>query len=102
MRETFTRLDIAEYLDSEEIIAEYLKVELESEEPGAFLAALGYVARARSMSRISEVTGLGRESLYKALQPGSKVRFETVQKVLGALGLKLAIETAEQDRSAVK
>lgn len=96
----FTAFDAADYLDNEETIAEYLKAALEEEsQPALFLAALGDVARARGMAKISEASGLSRESLYKALKPGSKLRFETVQKVLEALGVELSVKAIN---SAVK
>ncbi|MBB4063041.1 addiction module antidote protein [Gellertiella hungarica] len=99
-----TRFDPAEYIVSEEGEIAYLKALFEDEEFDAdiFLAALGDIARARSMAKIAEATGLGRESLYKALQPGSKVRFETIQKVLQALGLKLTVEAIGPGKSAAE
>jgi len=87
-----TPFDASDYLDSEEMIAEYLSAILEQDDPDLFIAALGDVAKARGMSQIAKETGLGRESLYKALKPGSKLRYETVQKVMRALGVKLTAE----------
>jgi len=83
--------DIADYLDSEERIAGYLAAVLEEEDPQAFIAALSYVAKARGMTQIAKDSGLGRESLYKALREGSKLRYETVQKILSALGVQLTV-----------
>lgn len=99
-----TRFDAADYLDSEEAEIAYLQALFEEEEfdCAIFLSALGDIARARSMTKIAEATGLGRESLYKALQPGSKVRFETIQKVLSALGLKLTVEALLPKKSAAE
>ena len=57
-------------------------------------AAVGHVAKARGMSAIAEHAGLGRESLYKALAPGAKPRYETVLKVLQSLGVKLTVSAA--------
>ena len=94
-KEKFTRFDAAEFLDSEEVIAEYLAAAIENEDPNVFVAALGDVAKARGMAFVAEQTGLGRESLYKALKSGSKLRFETVQKVIGALGVNLTIQSAK-------
>ncbi len=86
--------DAAEYMDSDEAIAEYLTLVL-AENDGALLAtALGDIARARGMSQIAESTGLAREALYKALRPGSQPRFDTVHKVCAALGVRLVAETA--------
>lgn len=79
--------DIAEYLDSDEAIAEYLTQVLEEGDNDEFLRAVGHVAKARGMSQVAEKSGLGRESLYKAFAPGAKPRFETVMKVMQALGI---------------
>ena len=84
--------EVSDYLDSEEMIAEYLSVILEEDDPDLFIRALGDVAKARGMTLIARETGLGRESLYKALRSGSNLRYETVQKVLKALGIKLTAE----------
>ena len=62
--------------------------------PMSFLAAVGNVAKARGMSAIAESTGLGRESLYKAMAPGAKPRYDTVLKVLQSLGVKLKVSAA--------
>ncbi len=89
---TFSTFDIADYLDSDEMIAEFLTAALEDENPEVFIAALGHVAKAKGMSEIARETGLGRESLYKALKEGAKPRYETVAKVLSALGVRLTVE----------
>ncbi|WP_337171408.1 addiction module antidote protein [Gemmatimonas aurantiaca] len=81
--------DAADYLDSEEVIAEYLNVALASEHPDLFLQAIADVAKARGMAQLAKETGLGRESLYKALAPGAKPRYDTVLKVIRALGVEL-------------
>ncbi len=89
-----TDFDVSEYLDNEELIAEYLTAALEDENPDVFLSAVGHVAKARGMSEIAKKSGLGRESLYKAFSPGAKPRYETVQKVLQTLGVKVHISAA--------
>ena len=88
-----TKFDAADYLDSEEAIAEYLSAALEDDNPDVFLSAVSDVAKARGMSAIAKNSGLGRESLYKALAPGAKPRYETIQKVLRGLGVKVTITT---------
>ena len=80
--------DAARYLDDDEAIAEYMTAVLETNDPDLLLLALGDVARARGMAQVAKDAGLGRESLYKALSPGAKPRFETVMKVARALGVK--------------
>lgn len=89
--EKFAKFDASDYLDSEEMIAEYLTVALEDENPDVFLAAIADVAKARGISAIALSTGLGRESLYKALAPGAKPRYDTILKVLNSLGVKLKV-----------
>lgn len=86
--------DASAFLDNEEMIAEYLTAALEDENPEVFLAAVGNVAKARGMSAIAESAGLGRESLYKAMAPGAKPRYDTVLKVLQSLGVKLTVSAA--------
>lgn len=81
----FTPFDVADYLDNEETIAAYLSAALEDPDPDAFLVAVRAVARARGMTQLAKDSGLGRESLYKALAPGAKPRYETVIKVVRAL-----------------
>ena len=81
--------DAADYLDNDEVIAEYLNAALEDENPDVFLAAISDVAKARGMSRLAKDSGLGRESLYKALSPGAKPRYDTVLKLLRSLGIEL-------------
>ncbi|WP_290650854.1 addiction module antidote protein [Aquisalimonas sp.] len=86
----FSPFDAADYLDEEETIAEYLTAALEDPNPDVFLVAVRDVARARGMTQLARDTGLGRESLYKALTPGAKPRYDTVLKLLHALGVKLS------------
>lgn len=89
----FTQFDAADYLDSDEAVAAYLTAALEDENPELFLTALKDVARARGMSQLAKDTGLGRESLYKALTPGAKPRYDTILRVVHALGVKLSAHT---------
>ena len=84
-----TPFDAADYLDDEETIALYLNAALEDPNPDVLLAAIRDVARARGMTQLANAAGLGRESLYKALTPGAKPRYDTVLKLLHALGVKL-------------
>jgi probable addiction module antidote protein len=83
------RFDAARYLADDAAIAEYMSAILETEDSDLLLLALNDVARARGMARVAKDAGLGRESLYKALAPGAKPRFETVVKVAHALGVRL-------------
>jgi len=87
----FAPFDAADYLDNEEVIAEYLTAALEDSDPDVFLRAVASVAKARGMVKVAEDSGLGRESLYKALSPGAKPRYETIRKLMDALGVKLTV-----------
>lgn len=94
MSETnITPFDAAEYLDSEEAIAAYLNDAFESKNDDVMIAALRDVAKARGMTRVAADAGVQRESLYKSLADGAKPRFDTVLKLVGALGVKLVIAT---------
>jgi probable addiction module antidote protein len=88
---TVASFDAADFLDNEETIAEFLNAAAEDETPGAFILAVEAVAKARGMAKVAEDSGLSRESLYKALAPDAQPRFDTVRRVLGALGTKLAV-----------
>jgi probable addiction module antidote protein len=82
----------SDHLDSEEMIVEYLTAAAEDENPDVLLAAISEVARARGMTRVAADAGIGRESLYKSLAPGAHPRFETVNAILHALGVRLSFE----------
>ncbi len=86
--------DAARYLDDDDAIAEYMTAVLEENDPDLLLLALADVARAKGMAQVAKDSGLGRESLYKALAPGAKPRFETVMKVARALGVKFTAQRA--------
>ena len=86
--------DAARYLTDDAAVAEYMTAVLETEDPDLLLLALGDVARARGMAQVAKDAGLGRESLYKALAPGAKPRFETILKVAKALGVRLTAQAA--------
>jgi len=90
---TLAPFDASDYLDSDETIAEYLRAALENPDPDAFLTAVRDVAKARGISRVAAKAGLGRESLYKALKPGAHPRFDTMRRLLDALGVRLDIAT---------
>lgn len=97
MSTTKTKLvpfDAARYLTDDAAIAEYMNAVLETGDTDLLLLALGDVARARGMAQVAKDAGLGRESLYKALTPGAKPRFDTVVKVANALGVRLTAQPA--------
>ncbi|UZO81990.1 putative addiction module antidote protein [Aquimarina sp. ERC-38] len=86
-----SKFDIADYLDSKEMIVEYLNTVLEEGNDADMVVAIGHVAKAIGMSKIAEETGLSRPSLYKALSDGAKPQFATIVKVLKAIGGQIQI-----------
>lgn len=86
-----SKFDIADYLDSNEMIAEYLNEVLEKGDDSEILTAIGHIAKAIGMTKIAEETGLSRPSLYKALSEGAKPQFSTIMKVLKAVGGQIRI-----------
>ena len=86
-----SRFDIADYLDSSEMIAEYLNTVLEEGDNSDVITAIGHVAKSIGMTKIAEETGLSRPSLYKALSEGAKPQFVTIMKVLRAIGGQIRI-----------
>ncbi len=88
---TTKKWNASEYLDSPEIIREYLKISFEEGDSEQLMMALGQVARSQGISEIARKTNLSRQNLYKALSEGGSPRFETVKKVVEALGCKLSI-----------
>lgn len=86
--------DMAEHLDSDQAIAEYLTIVMEENDPGELTHAIGVIARARGMSEVARAAGLTREALYKALRPNSQPRFDTIARVCTALGVKLVAQPA--------
>ena len=86
-----SKFDIADYLDNKEMIAEYLNTVLAEGDESDIIAAIGYVAKAIGMTKIAQETGMSRPSLYKALSEGAKPQFETIMKVLRAVGGQVQI-----------
>lgn len=83
--------DMAEALRSEADIKDYLNLVLDENDPAELAHALGIIARARGMTQISQDAGISREALYKALRSDASPRFDTISRVLHAMGLKLTI-----------
>lgn len=85
----YSKFDVVDYLDSEKAIAAYLSAVMEKNDPDLLIAALGDIARARGIAKLAEDSGLNRESLYKALRPGAKPRFDTVFRIMKAMNIKM-------------
>ncbi len=85
--------DMTAILDSDEAVNEYLTQVLADGDTDELIRAVGHVAKARGMAQIAKDSGLGRASLYKALAPGAKPRFDTIIKVMRAMGVELHART---------
>jgi len=92
MSKKLTKFDVADYLDNESVIAEYLTAILETGDTSLLISSIGDIAKAKGMGQIAVKSGLGRESLYKALKSDSQPRFETILKVLDSLDIKIKFE----------
>jgi probable addiction module antidote protein len=95
-KEKFSRFDVAEYLKTSEDMATYLEVSIEEADGDSrlIIKALGDIARAKGMTKIASKSGLSRESLYKALSGDRSPSFDTIIKVVSALGLKFHASAA--------
>ncbi len=89
-----SKFNIADYLDDDEMIQEYINTVLEEGDSNDIVVALGHIAKAIGMSKIAEETGLSRPSLYKALSENAKPQFETILKVLRAVGGNLKLKAS--------
>lgn len=87
-----SRFDIAEHLDTEESIVDFLKEVAETGDSSDFIHAIGIAARARGMTDIARDAGVTRASLYKSLSDGGNPRFDTINRIVNALGMKLTVE----------
>ena len=89
-----TKFEISDYLDNPQIIASYLNTALEEGTSDELIVALGHITKAIGMTKIAEKTGMSRPSLYKALSEGAKPQFETIHKVLKAIGGQIQVKVS--------
>lgn len=85
--------DVSSHLDDDEVMGAYMSAALDDPNPDAFLLALGNMVKARGMAQLARDVGVDQESLYKALAPGAKPRYDTILKLVSALRMKLTICT---------
>ncbi len=90
-KEKFTEFDFSEHLENDDMIIELLNDALEHEDPRYFISLLGDISKAKGMTNIAKETGLGRESLYKALSGSTSPKFETILKILNSMDVKFKI-----------
>lgn len=84
--------EASRFLDSPEVISAYLAQSMKAQDPQVFMKALAEVAKAQGVNKVAEAAGVNRESLYKTLKGGSKTRYETIQKLMLALGVELTVQ----------
>lgn len=94
----YTDLDVAELLQTEEDVKFFLQEALVENDPVLWQRCVGYAARSIGMAKIAESTGLNRESLYKALKEDAHPRFDTIMRVLNAMGFQLVLKEKPQKR----
>ena len=92
------QFDIAEYLDSEETIREYLRQVFEDGSTAEILRAFDHVAKAKGMDRLAKNTGLGREGLDRTFEEGAKPSFDTILKISRALNVPLTVSVDNKNR----
>jgi len=95
----FTDLDVAELLDTEESVRLYLREALAENDPALWQHCVSTAARSIGMAKIAEKSGLNRESLYKATKEGAHPRFDTVMKILNAMGLQLSLKIVPEKKT---
>lgn len=93
MKTEISNWDASEFLDSPEMIKEYINAAIEDGNPGLLQAALGDVAKAQGMTEIAKKANVSRQNLYKTFSSDRQPRLDTIQKVIHSLGLKLKVET---------
>ncbi|AZE84901.1 Addiction module antidote protein [Pseudomonas orientalis] len=93
--------EAARFLDSPETISAYLALAMKAQDPQVLMKALAEVAKAQGVNKVAEAAGVNRESLYKTLKGGSKTRYETIQKLMVALGVELTVQPIVSKKAGI-
>lgn len=91
MTEHITAFDIAEHLETDDDIRDFLRESANNGSQSDFIHALSIATRAKGMTEVAKQVGVTRASLYKSLAVDGNPRFETITKIVEALGCKLAV-----------
>ena len=94
------RFDMVDCLKTDEEITAYLNAVLEDGDAGELARALGYIAKAKGMTKVAKETGLAREALYRSLAATGNPRFDTIQRVARALGIRFVASMEPTARAA--
>ncbi|MCW8277835.1 putative addiction module antidote protein [Pseudomonas sp. PCH199] len=92
--------EASRFLDSPETISAYLAESIKAQDPQMLMKALAEVAKAQGVNKVAQEAGVNRESLYKSFKGGAKIRFETVKKLLRAVGVELTVQPIAANQSA--
>lgn len=87
-----TRYEASRFLDSPEAMAAYLAESMKAGDTDGLIHALAEVAKAKGVNKVAKDAGVNRESLYKVLKAGAKTRFETIRKLMTAIGVELTVQ----------
>ena len=99
LKHRYSTFSAADYLNSEELVSEYIRAAAERDDARVLMSAIAEVAKARGISQVAKDAGLGRESMYKTLSAGAHPRFETVMAIMKAMNLRLTVEPIDAGTS---
>ncbi|SEO53816.1 addiction module antidote protein [Pseudomonas sp. NFACC39-1] len=97
-----TRYEASRFLDTPEAIAAYLAESMKADDTESLIHALAEVAKAKGVNKVAKDAGVNRESLYKVLKSGAKTRFETIRKLMTAIGVELTVQPITTQAMASK
>jgi len=93
-----SRFEASRFLDTPETISAFLAEAMKEHDPEIMMQAIAEVAKAQGVSRLAQNAGVNRESLYKALKGGTHVRYDTVMRLMLAVGVELTVKPAQEPR----
>ena len=97
-----TRYEASRFLDNPEAIAAYLAESMKADDTESLIHALAEVAKAKGINKVAKDAGVNRESLYKVLKSGAKTRYETIRKLMMAIGVELTVRPITTPEAASK
>jgi len=93
-----SRFEASRFLDTPETISAFLAEAMKEHDPEVMMQAIAEVAKAQGVNRLAQSAGVNRESLYKALKGGTHVRFDTVMRLMLAVGVELTVKPSQAPR----
>lgn len=95
-----SRYEASRFLDSPEVISAYLAESMKADDPELLMQALSEVAKAQGVNKVAKDAGVNRESLYKTFKGGVKTRYDTIRKLMHAVGVELTVQPIAPKASA--